>query len=166
MNHHPLWSHRTIHLSQGSNYPLNPISDKARQKDVAAALTYRNHKSSIRNPKFTSNMENEITHDWALPLPPTFAHAIPDTEVAPHGCVIQSTINELGEIMEKDRVTHNQSFPGAFSDTSVNGRVVDEELLLCFYGHMNWRTIHYIVVCCMRHPHRRIWISKIDWKSA
>ena len=31
---------------------------------------------------------------------------------------------------------------------------------------MNWRTIHYIVRCCLRHPRRRIWISKIDWKSA
>ena len=31
---------------------------------------------------------------------------------------------------------------------------------------MNQGTIHYIVECCMRHPRRRIWISKIDWKSA
>ena len=31
---------------------------------------------------------------------------------------------------------------------------------------MNWHTIHYIVGCRMRHPRRRIWISKIDWKSA
>ena len=68
--------------------------------------------------------------------------------------------------MEKDRVTHDQSFPGAFSYKSVNGMTIDEELLPCFYGHMNWRTIHYIVGCRMRHPRRRIWIYKIDWKSA
>ena len=86
----------TVRLSQGSRYPLDPIYDEVRQKDVAAALTYGNHKSSIRNPKFTSNMENEITHGWALPLPPNFSHAIPDAEVAPRGCVIQVTINELG----------------------------------------------------------------------
>ena len=77
----------TVRLFQGSTYPLNPISDKAGQKDVAAALAYGNHKSTIRNPKLTSNMENEITHGWALPLPPNFAHTIPDAEVAPHGCV-------------------------------------------------------------------------------
>ena len=68
--------------------------------------------------------------------------------------------------MEKDRVTHDQSFPGAFSYKSVNGMTIDEELLPCFYGHMNWRTIHYIVGCCMRHPRRWICISKIDWKYA
>ena len=56
---------------------------------------------------FTSNMENEITHGWALPLPPNYDHSIPDAEVASHGCVTQATINELGEIMEKDRVTHD-----------------------------------------------------------
>ena len=68
--------------------------------------------------------------------------------------------------MDKDRVTHDQSFPGAFSNTSVNGRVIYEELLPCFYGHMNWRTVHYIVGCRLRHPRRRIWIYKVYWKSA
>ena len=68
--------------------------------------------------------------------------------------------------MEKDRVTHDQFFPGAFSDTSVKGRVINKKLLPCFYGNMNWRTIHYTVRCRMRHPRRWIWISKIDWKSA
>ena len=96
----------TVRLSQGSTNPLNPISDEARQKDIAAALTYSNHKSSISNPKFTSNIENKITHGWDLPLPPNFNHTILVSEVAPHGCVTQATINKLGEIMEKDRVTH------------------------------------------------------------
>ena len=31
---------------------------------------------------------------------------------------------------------------------------------------MNRRTIHYIVGCRLRHPLRRVWISKIEWKSA
>ena len=48
----------TVRLLQGSTYPINLISDEARQKNVAAALTYGNHTSSIRNPKFTPNMEN------------------------------------------------------------------------------------------------------------
>ena len=96
LHNHPLWSHMTFRLSQGSTYPLNHISDKTRQKDIAAAAAYGNHKSTTRNQKFTSNMENEITHGWALQLPPNFAHTIPDAEVAPHGCVNQATINELG----------------------------------------------------------------------
>ena len=68
--------------------------------------------------------------------------------------------------MNKDRVTHDQSFPGKISNTSVNRRFRYDKLLPCFYGHMNRRTIHYIVGCRLRHPRRRIWISKIDWKSA
>ena len=83
----------SVRLYQGSTYTLNPISDEAIQQYVAVALTYGNHKSSIRNPKFTSNMENEITHGWDLPLPHNFSHTIPDAEVAPHGCVTQATIN-------------------------------------------------------------------------
>ena len=31
---------------------------------------------------------------------------------------------------------------------------------------MNNRVIHYIIGCRQRHPTTRIWISKIDWKSA
>ena len=34
------------------------------------------------------------------------------------------------------------------------------------FGYMHKRTLHYIIGCRQRHPTKRIWISKIDWKSA
>ena len=73
-------------------------------------------------------MSEEVTHGWYLPLPPEFAKDIEDAEVAPHGIVQQNMITELGEIVKKERVTHDQSFPGHFSNNSINSRTIKEDL--------------------------------------
>ena len=166
MNFHPMWNNTSTRISNGSTFPLEPLPDELRTADLDSALKYRNHRSTEQNPNFTRGMIDEIKQGWALPLPLPFASAIPDAEVAPHGIITQYTINERGEITNKDRTTHDQSFPGAASGTSVNSRVIDEELMPCLYGHANTRCIHYIVGCRQRHNHTRIWMSKIDWKSA
>ena len=59
-------------------------------------------------------MSTEIEHGWSLPLPPNFALELKGAEIAPHGMVKQNTITELGEIVEKERVTHDQSYPGQY----------------------------------------------------
>ena len=114
LHHHPLWLQMVKRLSQGSSYPLEPIPDKTRQQDVSAALAYGNHKSTSCNKKFASHMGSKTTHGWDLPLLPSFAHAIPNSEVAPQGCITQAIIKKRGEIMDKDRVTHDQSKTGKF----------------------------------------------------
>ena len=166
MNHHPLWSKTESLIVRGTKYPLTPIPDSVRKKDVAAAMTYGNHKSTKNSDTLSKSMSTEIEHGFALPLPPNFAYHLPDAEVAPHGIVQQGTINERGEIIEKNRVTHDQSYPGSYSNESVNSRVIDEDLAPCLYGHMNQRCIHYIIGCRQRHPSTRILISKIDWETA
>ena len=55
------------------------------------------------------------------------AHLIPDGEVASHGMVIYDTINDLGEIAPKDRLTHDQSY-GSEKYPHVNSRVTDSKL--------------------------------------
>ena len=100
-----------------------------------------------------------------LPLPKQMIHLIPGAEIAPHGLITQDTINDLGEIIPKDRLTHDQSY-GSNELPSINSRIIDEELLPCFFGHMLARCIHYIIGCRQRHHNLRIWISKIDWRSA
>ena len=111
-------------------------------------------------------MEEEIYQGWSLTLPPEFALDLQDTDVAPYGLVPQHTITKLREIVDKDRVTHDQSYRGKHSKTSVNSRVITEELTPCMFGHMHRRLIHYIISCRIRHPNLRIWVSKVDWKSA
>ena len=166
MHRHPLWKRTETCISQGSQFPLHPIEEQLRQEDLDAAISYGNHKSTTDSTAFITNMESEIKKGWALPLPPPFARELPGAEVAPHGIVPQHTINELGEIINKERVTHDQSYPGAASKQSINERVIEEDLAPCLFGHMSRRCIHYIIGCRQRHPNTKIWMSKIDWKSA
>ena len=125
-----------------------------------------NHKSTDNSSAFTTNMQTEIKHGWSLPLPPPFARELAAVKIAPHGIVLQHIINELGEIIDKERVAHDQSYPGAISGGLVNSRVIEEDLAPCLFGHMSRRCIHYIIGCRQCHPTTRIWMSKIDWKSA
>jgi hypothetical protein len=46
---------------------------------------------------------------------------------------LQKTINEQGEIIPKNRMTHDQNWKWQ-SGTSVNSRVDKEQLMLCYFG--------------------------------
>ena len=167
MHRHPIWEKTSHILNNGTTFPLTQIDDKLRHKDLLAALEYKNHNSAHPiTSSLAKHMSTEIEHGWSLPLPPNFALELKGAEIAPHGMVKQNTITELGEIVEKERVTHDQSYPGQYSKESINSRVIDEELADCLFGYMNNRVIHYIIGCRQRHPTTRIWVSKIDWKSA
>ena len=62
MHCHPLWGETEQRLNHGSNYPLLPIEDSERQRDLVAALTYGNHRSVSSNPKFEPTMKEEILY--------------------------------------------------------------------------------------------------------
>ena len=146
MHRHPLWYRTAQCLGEGTIYKLRPISDEARTLDLKAQLKYGNHKSTEIQPDlFTAKMATEVSHGFALPLPPAFAFHIPDAEAAPHEMITQETISDQGEIIPKDRVTHDQSYSGEFSKELVNSRVIDEELAPCMYEHMLLRCTHYII---------------------
>ena len=166
MHHHPLWCKTVDLLSNGTTFPIHPISDSSRRKDLAATLEYGNHKSVKTNHiNFVKNMTYEIKHGWFLPLPPNFAFHHPHAEVAPHGIVSQHTITENGEIVDNVRVTNKQSYPGLHSKKSIKSRVIYEYLAACMFEYMHLRCIHYIIGFRQRHPSLRIWMSKIDYKS-
>jgi hypothetical protein len=86
--------------------------------------------------------------------------------ISPMGVVSQSTINDRGEIIPSNRVTHDLSFPGRSSGLSVNSRTQTELLEPCQYGHMLVRTIHYIIALRLKHPNVPIVLQKTDFKSA
>ena len=80
--------------------------------------------------------------------------------------VDQNIITEFGEIVAKQRMTHNQSKTFSGSGTSVNGRVDKEVLRTCMFGHCIIRMIHFILALRRAHPNKQIFMQKIDYKSA
>jgi hypothetical protein len=127
-----------------------------------------NHQSAKqRAPTLEKMMRSEVAHGWQLPLPASAARDIPQAVVAPMGLVEQATINERGEIVDKLRVTHDQSFnPVKGTRRSVNDRVQRDLLTPCMFGRALLRHIHQIVALRNRHPTEIILQSKVDWKSA
>jgi hypothetical protein len=101
------------------------------------------------------------------PLPPAAALQILHPVIAPMGLVEQATINERGEIIDKLRVTHDQSFkPVKGSRQSVNNRVNRAMLTPCMVGRSLLCHIHQIVALRHCHPTEIILQSKVDWKLA
>eukprot|EP00979_Chaetoceros_neogracilis_P013087 scaffold3660_cov246-Chaetoceros_neogracile.AAC.3 len=166
--HHPKWTEMKSRLLNGSEYKMEDLDEEERLGDLSAALIRGNHKSASGEKAIilAEKMEKEVNYGWSIPLLPHHAFKIPFAIVSPMGLVNQASINELGDIVYKDRVTHDLSFPGAISETSVNSRLDSDLFLDCEYGHMLKRCINYIAVCRYHQPTKRILIRKDDFKSA
>jgi len=82
------------------------------------------------------------------------------------GVAEQLGVRKIGKFIGKLRITHDLSFPAAFSNQSVNSRVNEDELEPCMFGHALQRLVRHIVVLRQRHPDKRIWLRKEDFKSA
>jgi hypothetical protein len=153
-------------MTTGFTMPLEALDDKERLKDVQEALRYGNHKSTQQNPAIVREMLNdEVNRGWQLVLPFDSIEQIPEAIVSPLGLVCQNTINELGETIQKWRITHDQSFKFQ-SGTSVNSRVQQEKLTDCMFGSALRRFIHSIIHYRRKHPSTPLLMAKYDLKSA
>ncbi len=163
---HPLWPRLKLILDNGASFPLEDISDSTRSTDLIFHQERGNHKSLT---KFTNFIDSIIIEDiergFALPLPTDVLCKLKGASIAPLGCHKQTSIDELGMIIPKYRLTHDQSFPGP-SGLSVNARVIKEMLPPIMSSHVLSRIIHYIVNTRLRHPKTKIFLSKIDLDSA
>jgi hypothetical protein len=166
--HHPLWPRAAEWLSTGVTFPSASLPEDHRLEDLTAMIARGNHQSAKqRAPTLAKMMRSEVAHGWQLPLPASAALSIPHAVIAPMGLVEQATINERGEIVDKLRVTHDQSFnPVKGTRRSVNDRVHRDLLTPCMFGRALLRHIHQIVALRHRHPTEIILQSKVDWKSA
>ncbi len=90
---------------------------------------------------------------------------LPHVCMAPLNVAPQHSIDEYGNVVEKDRLTHDQSWKWG-SETSVNSRVKDETNLPCIFGHALNRLINKTVALRLKYPNARIFCSKMDYKSA
>jgi hypothetical protein len=63
-----------------------------------------------------------VKYGYSLPIPLTSVRLIPGLSMVPMNIMAQNTINELGWIVLKDRLTHDQSWKWSLG-TLVNSRV-------------------------------------------
>lgn len=167
LRQHKDWMKLKCMLDNGSKFPLTAMDEETASKDLREALQYGNHQSARMNEDVLfQHLSKELSKGWIIPLLPEHAFLIKNASLAPLGVVSQSTINDKGEIIASNRVTHDLSFPGKISNSSVNSRTIMDELEPCKYGHMLLRTIYYIIALRIRNPNLPIMLQKIDFKSA
>ncbi len=168
VNTHPLWSNVKAWLRHGVSFPLKPIPETERRADLAAILARGNHKGAITHyQKLKSVLQDEVARGWQLIIPKHAVTNIPQAVIAPLNIVEQDTINEQGEIIPKNRITHDQSF-NVIPNThrSVNDRVITEELMPCQFGSAIQCHIARIIELRRQHPREPIFQTKVDYKSA
>jgi hypothetical protein len=76
---------------------------------------------------------DDVDQGFALPLPLNKIKQLPGILLTPLNIQLQKMINKQGEHIQKNRMTHNQSWKWQ-SGTSVFSRVNKEELLPCYFG--------------------------------
>jgi hypothetical protein len=94
-------------------------------------------------------------------------NCMPGIVVTPLGLAHQQTINECGEIVPKQQLTHDQSFnviPG--TKRSMNDRLQLDSLTFCCFGHALTHFLHIIVTFRTQFPEEPILLTKVDLKSA
>ena len=132
----------------------------------ARSPKFRKPQVAIEKPELLKKLvSKDITHDYGLVLPLAKLHHIPNILLAPMNIMNQNTINEHGRIIGKDRLTHDQSYKWG-SSTSVNSRILKDELLLCKFGACIKRLVNWAVAARQQFPNSQILASKIDYKSA
>ena len=164
---HPRWKDLKVRLSQGCDYPISDIAEKDRMGDLRDRINRGNHKSATRHEIFLGEaMKKEVKKGWAILIHEKDADKIPDLEISPMGIAEHLGIAENGEYVDKLRVTHDLSCPGAYSKESINSRVDKDKLEPIMFGHCLQRVIHQIVNLRAQYPNKKIYIRKEDLKSA
>jgi len=153
-------------LRNGSEWSLEPLDEENHHADVEEALAFGNHKGASLQPELLKTLiSKDVCYGYCLPLPLEKATNIPNVLIAPMNIQKPNTIDEFGRIVPKDRLTHDQSFKWS-SGTSVNSRVITEELLPCMFGSCIRRIVNWTVTARRLYPNLPILASKIDFKSA
>jgi hypothetical protein len=118
-------------LEEGSIWPLAKLSKEEQRKDIEDALAFSNHKGTSQKPELLKKLVGkDVKYGYSLPIPLSSVQLIPGLCMAPMNIMAQNTINEFGQIIPKDWLTHDQSWKW-LSGTSVNSRVQKDLLQAC-----------------------------------
>jgi len=167
LKNHPLWNRMKEMLTHGSKWPTKSITEEDRAADLIKALKFGNHKGASNQPELLLELVwGDVKFGYTFPLPLGKIKRIPGICMAPLNIQPQWTINERGEIIKKDRLTHDQSFEWERSELSVNSRTDTSQLQQCKFGKCLLRLINWAVSARKKYPNRRIMAKKDDFKSA
>jgi hypothetical protein len=109
--YHPLWSRVREWLTTGIEYPLDVLPERDQLEDLHANFVHGNHQSAVYNTtRLVEMLKEEVSHGWQLILPQEAVLELDNAVLAPLGLVEQDTINEMGEITQKWKLIHDQSF--------------------------------------------------------
>jgi hypothetical protein len=153
-------------LIEGSKWPLMELSKRDRIEDLNKALQFGNHKGASQKPELPKKpISDDIKFGYGLVIPRGKIAWLPNACLAPMNIMNQFTLDASGKIVDKERLTHNQSFKWQ-SGLSVNKRVIRENLQQCMYGRCLMRLLCWIVAARRKFPNTPIALQKIDIKSA
>ena len=146
---HPRWHQLKQLLTYGVDFPVLELGDNEQQLDLHAAFDRGNHKSIKRKMKVLEreimNEVEKVEKGWNIILPAATYGKIPGIVLNSIGVATHVGITSNGEFLEKDRLTHDLSFPDAFSGQTFNSRVNQGVLEPCMFSHVILHLIHYIV---------------------
>ena len=167
LKRHPRWKKFRSILENGVNFDLEELEEDMRIADLIEAYKRGNHKSAKNMKEILSKaLKKEVDQGWMMILPEECYNEVPGLILNPMGVATHLGVTDTGEFVPKNRVTHDLSFPGKISGSSVNSRVRTSSLEPCMFAHVFLRITHYIVALRQKYPDTRIWIRKEDFKSA
>jgi hypothetical protein len=162
---HRLWDSISSLLSNGIKYPLEQITCHSRGRSIQQAINRGNHKSASDQPeKLVELLTSDVHSGLTLPLPTKAIFKIPDVVLAPAGIANQLTISNDGEVIAKDRLTHDQTFESG-PETSLKNCMRMSEVNPVVFGWCLSPLLHYIVDLPRRHPSTKIFLMKTDWNN-
>ena len=166
------WDKMKTIITKGASYPIDQsynLTKESQLKDIKGAIKQGNNKSasaSEENKKIIiENYNKEVKNGWMIPFLKEDIINIEGAGVIPVGVMQQTTINEKGEVISKQRLTHNASRP-RLSGTSVNSICDKEQLDPYLFPYCLLRTLHQIHVLRTIHPTIPILMTKYDLDAA
>jgi hypothetical protein len=133
-------------LISGSKWPLSSLSKGNRIEDLREALAFGNHKGASMKPVLLKkSISDNIKFGYGLVIPWGKISRLPNECVAPMNIMNQFTLDAGGEIVEKERLIHDQSFQWQ-SGLLVNKQVIKDRLQQCMYGRRLMRLLCWIVL--------------------
>jgi hypothetical protein len=152
-------------LTFGSSWPLAPLDEPEQEKDFQEAIIFGNHKGAVKQQDLLIKLKDNVTQGFTLLLPLNKIASIPGILLAPLNIQAQSTIYKRGEIIPKDRLTHDQSWKWQ-SEMSGNSRVEKDKLMPCYFGKAIKCLINWAVTAHRKYPNKIILPTNLDIKAA
>jgi hypothetical protein len=103
----------------------------------------------------------DVSYKYRFAIPLSSVTTIPGVCMALMNIMSQNTINKEGQVVPKDRLTHDQSWRWS-SGTSVNSQVQKDLLVTCCCGYCIRGLVNWAVAARRQHPNQWILGTKVD----